>query len=67
MVDILNLVFSYIDRHLTWWVILWRPISGAFRIFGDGAMPSANALYRLIVVGPERTLQQYPLEGIVRP
>ena len=31
-----------------------------FRIFGDGAMPPAAALYQSVAVGPERTLQQDP-------
>jgi uncharacterized membrane protein len=31
-----------------------------FRIFGDGALPSAAALHGSVAVGPERTLQQDP-------
>ncbi len=31
-----------------------------FRIFGDGALPSAAALRQSVAVGPERTLQQDP-------
>ena len=31
-----------------------------FRVFGDGALPPAAALYQSVAVGPERTLQQDP-------
>lgn len=31
-----------------------------FRIFGDGALPPAAALYQSVAVGPERTLHQDP-------
>ena len=35
-----------------------------FRIFGKGEMPREASLYQSVAVGPERTLQQDPVEKI---